>query len=173
MVNAQKNQLISETLRVAQKLGQPEAVREKLQGALNEREFSRAVETIKDAIPESLLVDSQNPLKLLHDALSIGVHQESDSACLAAAHAIRLVLLNFQNDFVSHSGSKQSFGLPLVKWPTRFLARLEKNQQVASRQASRASPAVTSRGSWNSVNLPALSVLRRHSGTRARSGIPP
>ena len=89
MVNAQKNRLISEALRVAQKLGQPEAVREKLQQALKEREFSRAVETIKDAIPESLLVDSQNPLKLLHDALSIGVHQESDSACLTAARAVR------------------------------------------------------------------------------------
>ena len=95
MVNAQKNRLISETLRVAQKLGRPEAIRQKLEQALKEREFSRAVETIKDAIPESLLVDSQNPLKLLHDALSIGVHQESDCTCLAAARAVRLVLADF------------------------------------------------------------------------------
>jgi hypothetical protein len=50
------------------------------------------VNLIKDAIPESLLVDTHNPLKLLHDALSIGVHAETDENCLRVAHNIRLVL---------------------------------------------------------------------------------
>ena len=39
-------------------------------------------------------MDSQNPLKLLHKALSICVHSESDENCLKIAHSIRMVLID-------------------------------------------------------------------------------
>ena len=93
---SQKGQLIAEILKVAEKLGAPQQMRDNLARAAKEKEFSRALEIIKDAIPEALLVDSHhNPLRLLHDALSIGVHVESDENCLKRAHAIRLVLSDF------------------------------------------------------------------------------
>ncbi len=92
VVESQKNHLISEILRVAEKLGAPEEITRKLKAAKNEKQFSRAVNAVKGAIPESLLVDSHNPLKLLHDALSICVHSKSDEQCLRIAHSIRLVL---------------------------------------------------------------------------------
>jgi hypothetical protein len=92
VVESQKNHLISEILRVAEKLGAPIDVIEKLKAAQKEKQFSRAVDTVKGVIPESLLVDSHNPLKLLHDSLSICVHAESDETCLRLAHNIRLVL---------------------------------------------------------------------------------
>lgn len=69
VVESQKSKLIAEILRVAEKLGAPQPLRETLAQAAKEKQFSRAVETVKDAIPQALLVDTQNPLKLLHDAL--------------------------------------------------------------------------------------------------------
>lgn len=92
VVESQKDHLITEVLRVAEKLGASTEVTERLKKAQRERQFSRAVEAIKGAIPESLHVDSHNPFKLLHDALSICVHAESDEQCLRMAHSIRLVL---------------------------------------------------------------------------------
>ena len=46
----------------------------------------------RDAIPQSLLINGQNPLSLLHTALSIGLHEETDERCLELAHDIRVVL---------------------------------------------------------------------------------
>lgn len=92
VVESQKNHLIAEILRVAEKLGAPQEVTNKLKATQNEKQFSRAVDSLKDSIPESLLVDSHNPLKLLHSALSICVHSESDEQCLRMAHSIRMVL---------------------------------------------------------------------------------
>jgi len=95
VVESQKSQLISEILRVAEKLGAPEALRKTLAQAAQEKQFTRAVDAVKDAIPQALLVDSHNPLKLLHDALSIGVHAETDENCLKIAHGVRMVLADF------------------------------------------------------------------------------
>jgi hypothetical protein len=95
VVESQKSQLIAEILRVAEKLDAPEGVRAVLAQAAKEKQFSRAVDTVKDAIPQALLVDSHNPLKLLHDALSIGVHAETDENCLRIAHGVRMVLVDF------------------------------------------------------------------------------
>ncbi len=92
VVESQKNHLIAEILRVAEKLGTPQDITDKLKAAQNEKQFSRAVDSVKGAIPESLLVDSHNPLKLIHNALSICVHSESDEQCLRIAHSIRMVL---------------------------------------------------------------------------------
>ncbi|MBL7188615.1 MAG: hypothetical protein ISS70_20010 [Phycisphaerae bacterium] len=94
VVEAQKNHLIAEILRVAEKLGGPADIRDKLKAAQKEKQFSRAVDAVKGVIPESLLVDSHNPLKLLHNALSICVHAEPDEQCLRIAHSIRLVLVD-------------------------------------------------------------------------------
>ena len=95
VVESQKGQLISEIRRVAEKLAVPKDRLETLAKAAQEKQFSRAVDVIKDAIPEALLVDSHNPLKLLHNVLSIGVHQETDESCLRAAHGARMVLADF------------------------------------------------------------------------------
>lgn len=91
-MEGQKYHLISEIFRVAEKLAAPKDVLERLAQAQKEKQFSRAVEIVKGAIPESLLVDSHNPLRLLHDALSLCVHAESDETCLRIAHSIRSVL---------------------------------------------------------------------------------
>ena len=63
-----------------------------LEEAKIEQQFSRAVKTLKDAIPPVLLINGHNPLILLHSALSQGVHDLPDEDCLALATSIRVVL---------------------------------------------------------------------------------
>lgn len=92
IVESQKNHLFTEILHVAEKLNAPEKTITKLKEATTIQEFSRAVETVKQAIPESLLVDNHNPMKLLYKAMSIGVHVENDDNCLKIAYSIRVVL---------------------------------------------------------------------------------
>lgn len=92
VVENQKNRMLEEILRVAQKLGaKPEAI-QAIEAAMKETQFSRAVDKVKGMLPESLLVDSHNPFTLIHKALSIGIHKETDETCLALAHSVRMVL---------------------------------------------------------------------------------
>lgn len=65
---------------------------EALKAAGAQNQFSKAVETIKPAMPQILLINGHNPLTLLHRALSDGLHEQSDSHCLELAHTVRLVL---------------------------------------------------------------------------------
>lgn len=78
--------------KVAQKLGAKTEVIEMFERAKRETQFSTAIDLIKGAIPESLLIDSHNPLQLLHTALSKGLHAQDDTTCLELAQSIRVVL---------------------------------------------------------------------------------
>jgi hypothetical protein len=92
VVENQKNRIIEEIVRVAKKVGAKPEVIQTLEAALKETQFSSAVESIKAGIPESLLIDGHNPLRLLHSALSRGLHEEDDAKCLELAQSIRVVL---------------------------------------------------------------------------------
>jgi hypothetical protein len=92
VVENQKVHIIDSILSAAKKLNVPEETLKELQEARDSWRFSDSVERVKDAIPESLRIDGQNPLLLLHDALSAGLHDEDDSECLKQAEAIRVVL---------------------------------------------------------------------------------
>ena len=92
VVENQKNRLIDEIMRVAEKTrATPEALAA-LSAAKVETQFTRAVDLIKDSIPQSLLIDGHNPMTLLHDALSNGLHAQTDEECLAIATSIRVIL---------------------------------------------------------------------------------
>ena len=91
----QKNRIFDEILRVSRHLGADEQLLKELEAAKEETQFTKAVETIKHALPQSLLVNGHNPLLLLHSALSAGVHELSDEQCLELASSIRIVLIEF------------------------------------------------------------------------------
>jgi hypothetical protein len=63
-----------------------------LKEAKKQVQFLSAVEAVKDALPQTLLVDGHNPLTLLHSALSKGLHAKTDEECLELAKDVRLVL---------------------------------------------------------------------------------
>ena len=92
VVENQKNRILSEIITVAKKLGAtPEAVQE-LETAKAETRFSQALASVKDSIPQALLINGHNPLQLLHSALSDGLHDRDDAYCLELASSIRVVL---------------------------------------------------------------------------------
>jgi len=92
IVEHQKGKFIDEIRKVAEKLGaSPETIKA-FQEAGNEKQFKNAIEKIKLAIPPSLLINGRNPLLLLHDALSDGIHEYTDAQCLEFAMTIRLIL---------------------------------------------------------------------------------
>ena len=92
LVDLQKDVLFDELIKACEKINAPAEYIADLNVAKGEQFFTRAVEKIKHAIPDSLLVSGHNPLQILYDALSVGIHDRSDEECLADAHAIRLVL---------------------------------------------------------------------------------
>jgi hypothetical protein len=92
VVENHKNQILDEIIKVAEKVGAGQDMIEQLEAAKIEPQFSKALKSVKDAIPESLLINGQNPLTLLHAALSGGLHGKSDEECLELAQAAQVVL---------------------------------------------------------------------------------
>jgi hypothetical protein len=92
VVENQKGRVIREIGKVAKKLGASEDVLKQFETAAQEDQFSKAIDDIKDTIPRGLLIDGHNPLKLLHSALSEGMHAQTDEECLQIAGDIRIVL---------------------------------------------------------------------------------
>ena len=90
IVENHKAQILDEIIRVATKVA-PGMV-ETLERAKSENQFLKAIESVKDSIPQSLLVNGHNPLTLLHSALSEGLHAQTDEQCLELAQAVRVVL---------------------------------------------------------------------------------
>jgi hypothetical protein len=92
VVENQKKQILDEIIRVSQKIDAPGPMIAALTQAKDEVQFTKALASVKDAIPQALLINGQNPLTLLHSALSIGLHEQTDERCLELAHDVRIVL---------------------------------------------------------------------------------
>jgi hypothetical protein len=92
VVENQKNRILDEVIKVSRKVGAPPQAIQQLEAAKAETQFSKALSNVKDAIPQTLLIDGHNPLSLLHSALSDGLHLKTDEECLGVASSIRVVL---------------------------------------------------------------------------------
>lgn len=93
VVENQKNKIFDEIIRTVKKIDSGNiAFISELEAAKKENQFSKAVELIKHAISQILLIDGHNPLTLLHSALSEGLHAKNDQECLEIATSIRIVL---------------------------------------------------------------------------------
>jgi|SRR5579864_3187241 len=92
VVENQKNRPLDEIIRASQRAGADPAVLALLDSAKGETQFGKAVDMVKDAVPQALKIDNHNPLTLLHAALSKGLHGQTDDACLELATDIRIVL---------------------------------------------------------------------------------
>jgi hypothetical protein len=92
MVENQKARLIGEIVKVARRVkSAPEAIAA-LSEAAGEKQFGTAIAKVKDAIPEVLKINGHNPLALLYDLLSDGLHAQTDEECLEVATDIRVLL---------------------------------------------------------------------------------
>jgi len=93
IVEHQKGRIIEEIRKVAEKLGAPQDVLDTFAAARDENQFTKAIGVVKDGFPQSLFIEGRNPLLILHNALSDGIHERTDEECLEDAVAIRLVLV--------------------------------------------------------------------------------
>jgi hypothetical protein len=94
IVENTKFALLDSVLDVAQATKAPTEQIELLKKAQSERQFSKAIEMLRDvgAIPAVLLIDGHNPLALLHDLLSEGIHELDDEECLKRAQEAEVIL---------------------------------------------------------------------------------
>lgn len=90
VVDNQWRRLLDEIERATQRVGGDIRL---IQDAKREDQFSKAVEQLKDAIPQAIRLDGgHNPLTLLYSAISHHLHSETDEKCLELARSVRLVL---------------------------------------------------------------------------------
>ena len=92
VVEHQKKHIFEEIHKAAERLGSDRELLSSLTSAKEETQFSKAIDLVKNVLPDGLKVQGQDPLKLLHRALSKGVHNLSDEECLGRAQAIRVIL---------------------------------------------------------------------------------
>lgn len=92
VVENQKNRILDRIIKVASRLKVSEDVLETLYTAKNETQFSKAISSVKDILPDILLVNGENPLTTLHAALSQGLHEQTDEQCLEMAGSVRTAL---------------------------------------------------------------------------------
>ena len=90
VVDGQWQHLVTKIRDAAERLGEDLGVYD---DALKEKQFEKAVEMLKGAIPAKLLfVGGENPLTLLYQPLSKQLHKLTDEECLREAADIRIVL---------------------------------------------------------------------------------
>lgn len=92
VVENQKDRLVSEIADVAEMEGADESTVSQIRSAKGDFRFGRAVEKVGDAIPETLYIEGHNPLVLLNNALSAGLHDGTEEQCLQLAGDVRVVL---------------------------------------------------------------------------------
>jgi hypothetical protein len=92
VVQGAKDRLLDRLIAACKKLPSTGAVVQELENAKTIHEFKRAIESVNVGLPETLLLNGQNPLLLLHSALSVGLHALTDNECLEQATDVRNVL---------------------------------------------------------------------------------
>jgi hypothetical protein len=119
VVDSQWVRLVDEIIRVAERVGSPKPMLSTLRKAREESQFSRAVDLIKEGIPEALKINGQNPLTLLYSALSDGLHDQNDTHCLEMASSVRVVL----TELAERIGQALKDERELLDAVTRLLAK--------------------------------------------------
>ena len=119
VVESHKDQIFDAIIKVAKAINFPKEKIETLERAKAENQFTKGIEQVKDAIPESLLINGHNPLTLLHRPLSEHLHSKSDNDCLELAEAIRVVLV----ELAEKIGAALNEQIELNKAVTRLLAK--------------------------------------------------
>lgn len=97
VIDAKKDKIFDSIIKVLNLNAGNEELIQELTDAKQETQFTKAVDKIKKALPDSLSINGQNPLTLLYRALSEGLHVDTDEECLAYAHAVKVVLFEFSD----------------------------------------------------------------------------
>ena len=99
IVENKKFDLVGSVLEVAQATNASSDQIELLKKAQIETQFSKAIDMLRDvsAIPAVLLINGHNPLSIVHDLLSEGIHKLTDAECLERAQEAEIILCEIAN----------------------------------------------------------------------------
>lgn len=92
VIERQKTQLFDRLIEVCKAVEPRSPLIGELERAKGETQFTKAIESIHTAVPQAMLFQGHNPLRLLHSALSDGLHSRTDAECLALAKSIRTLM---------------------------------------------------------------------------------
>ncbi|TQD28268.1 hypothetical protein [Methanolobus vulcani] len=67
------------------------------------------IKLVKDILPPSLNVEGTNPMDILYQALSVGLHSSSDEDCIDIAYLIRMPLIHMITEVVHNQEAKKEF----------------------------------------------------------------
>jgi hypothetical protein len=129
VVESQKDRLLSEIIKTALKVGADPDVIATLERAKKEQHFSKAIDSVKPAVPSYLLIDGHNPLQMLHSALSEGLHNDSDEDCLELAYAIRVVLAELSERMALALEQKSELASAISRLNQKHASKREKVDQ--------------------------------------------
>lgn len=73
------------------------------------RVTAEKIDLVKDLLPPVLRPDEMNPLRVLHETLSQGLHAESDEVCLESAEIVREVVVFLATQIESAAVAKKTF----------------------------------------------------------------
>jgi len=135
VVEDQKDRIFDEIIKVCRRLSMDDGVISELMRGKVETQFSKAVESVKHAIPQVLLINGHNPLILLHSALSEGIHAQTDEECLEIATSIRVVLV----ELASRMGQALKDEAEVTQAVSRLLAKKASKSKPAETEVPDAS----------------------------------
>ena len=73
------------------------------------RVAAEKIDLVKDLLPPILRPSDLNPLRVLHESLSEGLHAEGDEECLDSAAAVREILVFLTTQIASSANSGRTF----------------------------------------------------------------
>jgi hypothetical protein len=136
IIETQKGRILDEIIRVCKAYAASADVLAELEAAKKETRFTSVIEVVKHGLPDVLFINGHNPLTLLHDALSEGLHAETDEECLEVATDIRTVMGALAERMAEALREQKD----LSQSVSRLLKkRAERNQKAASLPAAAAS----------------------------------
>jgi hypothetical protein len=97
VLDAQKDKIFDEVIRVLKLNVGNETLIQELTEAKAETQFTNAIKKIKTALPDGLKINGHDPLSLLYSALSECLHNHTDEECLENAQDIKMVLFQFSD----------------------------------------------------------------------------
>jgi len=77
--------------------------------AIQRKDFTSKIETAAELLPESILVDGDNPVKLLHDQLSVNIHSLTDDEVIPIALQLKTAFEYVVVELNRRKRSKQKF----------------------------------------------------------------
>ncbi len=92
VVDNQWRRLLARIKEAATRQETPAPIIQRIEEAEKEDQFRKAVELVKDIIPDTLRIRGHNPISLLYAETSVAIHELTDEECLKMADTIRFIL---------------------------------------------------------------------------------